>query len=277
MASDQPVVTGDSALSFMQKLSPAVSYFEPDGPVAENDPELIVVMAWWMARDAHLAKYVTQHRALFPTSRVLVVRSTWGHALSEARGYAELAAAARVIQARAADANGGTRTRMLMHVFSNGGTGNAVKVSTLLRRENQGKLVMPRHVTIWDSCPGYQHWNRTHRALSDGMPLWTSPLIHIFMAVMWVMFAAQGRQAPADENAKAINKPDILESEARRAYIYGTQDVMVDWKDVEDHAAKAKQIGFNVRLERFGGKHVAHMKEDSDRYWRVVKEVWEDS
>ena len=62
--------------------------------------------------------------------------------------------------------------------------------------------------------------------------------------------------------------------------MYGTGDEAVDWRDVEKHAAEARMIlgdeGGKVRLERFeGGRHVAHVRVDAERYWRVVKEAWE--
>jgi len=65
--------------------------------------------------------------------------------------------------------------------------------------------------------------------------------------------------------------------EVRRTYIYSEADALVDWRDVESHAAAAVENGFrDVRLEKFeGSMHVAHARADEGRYWRVVRETWE--
>ncbi|KEY72780.1 hypothetical protein S7711_02562 [Stachybotrys chartarum IBT 7711] len=283
MASNQPVAPPAKPLSFMQSLNSVVAYFEPPASSAAgpgNDPELIVVLGWMAARDLHLAKYIAQHRALFPASRLLLVRYPLAHIVNEARGYREVAPAVPIISALAEGADaaaGGGRPRVLFHVFSNGGMSNAAKLHVLLRRQHGGALVLPRHVTVFDSCPGYFRWQLAHRAIAQPLPWWASPLVHVVLAVMWAWFNALGRAPPPDENADALVHPDGVRSEARRAYLYGDGDDMVDWRDVEKHAALARQAGFDVaRLELFeGGRHVAHVRVDSDRYWGAVKAVWE--
>jgi len=84
----------------------------------------------------------------------------------------------------------------------------------------------------------------------------------------------------------------MIGSQTLRTYIYSKQDAMIDWRHVEKHAADAATGGDNnsnnkksdgssrvkipCRLEMFHGSgHVAHMRHDPERYWRVVTETWE--
>ena len=73
----------------------------------------------------------------------------------------------------------------------------------------------------------------------------------------------------------------VLSRERARTYVYSAEDEMVEWRDVERHAAEARQARGEadttvpVRTERFhGSSHVAHVRLEPERYWRIVDETW---
>lgn len=68
-------------------------------------------------------------------------------------------------------------------------------------------------------------------------------------------------------------------NETKRVYMYSEIDDMVPWHDIEDHAAEARRIGFNVELEKFErSEHVAHARVgNGGRYWQIVEQLWNDS
>lgn len=146
-----------------------------------------------------------------------------------------------------------------------------------MMREGEGATTsFPRHVLICDSCPGYFHWQRVHAALAQALPRWTSPFIHLGIAINWLLFAPLGYEPPPDLQARELNGKELAGVQTRRLYLYGTGDDMVDWRDVEDHAARAEEVGVDVRREVFpGSRHVAHVRVDGERYWRAVEETWE--
>lgn len=77
---------------------------------------------------------------------------------------------------------------------------------------------------------------------------------------------------------RRLNDPQLFSVRAPRAYVYSREDEMVGWRDVEGHVAEARERGYRARAELFeGSKHVAHMPMDSERYWRIVQEVWKES
>lgn len=275
MASNQPPSSVKAPLSFMQPLSPSVSYFKPsDASTNADAPELIVIFAWFAARDAHISKYTAQYRALFPSSAILVVRSTPRHVFLPRTRKTELLPAVSVLQAINDTGSGSSdRPRVLVHVFSNGGAASVGSMYGLVRAQ---RVRIPRHVTVLDSCPGYFHWRSTHRAIAQALPSWTSPLLYVALAVHWLIYRVLRKPLMPDLSAAQLNTKELVGLTPRRVYMYGTGDDMVDWRDVERHAAEARGLGFAVRLERFeGGKHVTHMRTDGDRYWTAVKEAWE--
>ena len=132
----------------------------------------------------------------------------------------------------------------------------------------------PPHVTIFDSAPGQFTAASAVAAISAGLPpliravLW--PFLR-FLALCYTVWFWR-RDDCLRRHAKAHN---AVEGELRRTYIYSELDKLIDWKDVEEHAAAAEKKGYEVRREKFSRTmHVSHMRGNEERYWRVVKETW---
>lgn len=116
--------------------------------------------------------------------------------------------------------------------------------------------------------------------------------------------SSAGKTPGAGVRGEGATRGGLIGSQTLRTYIYSKQDAMIDWRHVEMHAADAATGGVNknannnnknhnngevsspttstrrtkipCRLEMFHGSgHVAHMRHDPERYWRVVVETWE--
>ncbi|EHK18696.1 uncharacterized protein TRIVIDRAFT_57578 [Trichoderma virens Gv29-8] len=283
-------------LSYMEHLSPSVSYYSPPGAAPldrnnnfnsnpnSNDPELVLVLSWMGARDVHIEKYIAQHRSLFPSSRILLIRSPASHVFWPSLARKHIPPAIRILKQFAEPetpipSNGG-KPRVLLHILSNGGVSTAARIRELLRKElgrdaAGNRLVIPRYALCLDSCPGNFVWESTHRALLQSLPRWTSPLVHLVIAVAWLIYKLRLTRPAQNLNSEALRRKSLLPRETQRTYLYGTADAVISWRHVEDHAKRAEDSGFKVRKERFeGGEHVSLMRKDSQRYWQAVKETW---
>ncbi|KAK5988661.1 hypothetical protein PT974_10147 [Cladobotryum mycophilum] len=282
-------------LSFMHRLSPSVSYFTPQEDEeagrrrghTSRDPELIIVLAWMGARDAHIAKYIAQHRALFPSSAILLVRSPATHVLWPPLASRHLRPAIPFLKGLAKPSSSAERIghasvlrqvpRVLVHAFSNGGMFSAVKMASLLRAATRGQdLVLPRYVLLMDSCPGNFHWMRTHSAFLQSLPRWSSPLLHLALLFAWLCYKLRLMYPAQNRNADLFREAALVPLEVSRTYLYGSADLVIDQRDIEEHANRAAKTGFLVRREKFeGAGHVMNARADGDRYWRIVRETWE--
>ncbi|KAH8125423.1 hypothetical protein LI328DRAFT_74834 [Trichoderma asperelloides] len=290
-------------LSFMEHLSSSVSYYCPKDAIplsnkSDNDnapadqrrhPELILVLSWMGARDVHIEKYIAQHRVLFPSSRILLIRSPASHVFWPSLARRHIPPAIRILrqfaepETRATNNSRNSRPRVLLHILSNGGVSTAARIRELLRRElgsdsAGNKLVIPRYALCLDSCPGNFVWKSTHQALLQSLPRWTSPLVHFVIAVAWLIYKLRLTRPAQNLNAEALRRGSLLPRETQRTYLYGTADAIIDWRQVEDHARRAEESGFKVRKEKFeGGEHVSLVRKESQRYWQAVKETWHEA
>ncbi|KAG8673500.1 hypothetical protein FPOAC2_06944 [Fusarium poae] len=266
----------ESPLAFMEELgSPFVLYYCPKESASttnSDDPSLIIILSWSNAREIHIAKYISEYRAIYPTSAILLFRSSPMLFLELKRRRPLFKAALPILTSLSSKE--GTRPQFLLHVFSNGGVGSAVTLWELWESA-LGEKPVPRHAVVMDSCPGYFHWKRDHHVISLDFPWFMSPFIWVIMAVGWVYCMLILKGVPHKPNAIALNTWERISRETTRTYLYGDADLPVSFEDIESHAREAKENGANVRTELFqGGTHVSHVRVDANRYWKIVRETW---
>ncbi|KAK0638970.1 hypothetical protein B0T16DRAFT_462684 [Cercophora newfieldiana] len=306
MASDTPApVAGantnenvNGPLTFMTRLAPDIHHFRPTptSPIGPPrwvpQPELIVIASWMGARDAHIAKYIHQYRAMFPTAEILLLRSEAGHFMRPGAFKKAIASfAVPVVRAAFPDwafevgegeggdsstVGGVGKPRVLVHVFSGGGSFSLFWLRSLLS--------LPPHTVLYDSAPPQYHYAESYGAISTSLPsrnlqILLAPLVHLWCIIWWLrhrVFDYRGG-GPLGRIADAQNEREgRARGEVRRGYVYSEGDAFVGWKDVESHGEEARRRGFEVRMERFEGSgHVNHARVDGERYWSVVRSIWE--
>ncbi|KXX82001.1 Transmembrane protein 53 [Madurella mycetomatis] len=287
MASNAPVAAA-APLSFMTKLSPSVYLYRPTAastsPSPKPAPKLILLASWMGARDPHIAKYILQYQALYPSSPILLVRSEPRHFMRPRSVPAEHAPAVSILRAAFPDNNPSSspspssNPQLLIHAFSNGGCTTLQQLRGALGRSNP----LPPYAIVLDSCPGQFAYRSSYLAFTVGLAgvarLLLAPLVHALCAWYWLRHELLGRgmTGPIARMARALNERSSLGGEVRRTYVYSEGDRLVEWRGVEKHAEEARAKGFAVRTEKFeGSEHVAHARKHGERYWRVVRETWE--
>lgn len=287
----QPLVT--TPLSTFTQLSPVVYLYEPaeddhsnvfsspSSSKRSSNPKLIILVTWMSAHPLHISKYILGYQAHFPSSRILLIRSSPLDLLYRSTRTQRrwVTPAVSVILSSCTTTN--TKPELLLHIFSNGGSHQA---HNLLRAYSEiNSDTIPSHVTIFDSSPGRSTFKRSVLALSSALPstlpirLFLLLIIYVIISVYWIIFVPFGIPDPIERIRQALNDRGLMKRETSRCYIYSEADPMVDWLDVEAHAQDAVKSGFVVRSEKFEGSgHCAHMRvEGGTRYWAIVKEMWQ--
>ncbi|KAI1099283.1 hypothetical protein F4804DRAFT_87963 [Jackrogersella minutella] len=289
MASNQHATTVTSPLSMMKELSRLVSLYEPEGVVTRQStdpkaPKLILIASWMDARDLHIAKYITQYQAIYPTSKILLVKFFFDQSVFASSTRAAVRPAVAYIQSQISSgvlSASPARPEILVHLFSNGGS---TTMRTLYQQfqAQPWAVTFPLHAAVYDSCPGVYSFPTTYSVYVLQLPpgilrLLAAPFITAFIVGLWIWFNPLRMISGEDflsTNSRLHNDMKLV-NQTNRSYIYGKADVMVDWRHVERHAEQASARGLAVRTELFeNSPHVSHMRTDGNRYWRTVTETW---
>lgn len=269
-------------------------------PLASLDPavpKFIILITWMGAAPRHILKYVAGYQNLYPTSRLLLIRSSAADIFWRPKhiqkgridpGFAFINSICCGHGPNSQD-NGSSSTQrvtppeqaeLLLHIYSNGGSHQASNFFRSYLERTSGTL--PPHVTVFDSCPGRGTFRRSMRALSSVLPrsLWLRVPLYVFFYILlslyWLAYIPWGIPNPIERVRRDLNDASLM-SEVRRCYIYSEEDVMVDFHDVEDHASEAIDRGFSVRKEKFHGSgHCGHVRVgDGSQYWNAVRHLWD--
>ncbi|KAI0181214.1 hypothetical protein GGR52DRAFT_577791 [Hypoxylon sp. FL1284] len=286
MSSSAATPAKSRPLSFMERLDPLVSFYQPsESEPSSSGPRLIIIAGWTNARDVHVAKYIVKYQALYPASQILLLKSTMKHIIRPSLIGPSMKHAASVVRATFPSSASQTPTssspQLLIHMFSNGGSSSIANLyeqyAALAGPSNDKRL--PPHVTIFDSCPGV--YSIPHAvafvsvSLSSFQQLIAAPILYLWAAV-WSAAIALGILPDSLSDWGKTHNAGGNTNEARRVYIYSPSDALIDYKAVEAHAAEAHTKGFSVMLEKYeSSAHVAHLRKDEGRYWEIVRKVME--
>ena len=97
-------------------------------------------------------------------------------------------------------------------------------------------------------------------------------VVHCFLIFVAVYIAC------GNENPATLWRRTPLEesSPARGAwYLFSKEDLMIEWKDIKQHAEEARTKGWRVKEVLFKGSgHCAHLIMHRRRYIEAVNSVW---
>ncbi|KAM0430009.1 hypothetical protein ACHAPT_006015 [Fusarium lateritium] len=274
----------EKPLSSMEKLSSEVFLHRPSSSIDSDDsahPKLIIVGTWTNALDGHIAKYIDKYKTLYPSSQILLIKSTSKILFNPPLLKKAIQPTVPAIKACIASSSS-PNPSLLIHLLSNGGSSSLSTLNNVYAssaREDEDPH-LPQHVTIFDSSPGEATLGGTVAFFQVGLTglqrLLATPLIYL-VGFVWTTAIARGFLTDwLSVWSKTHNDKKKNPHETRRTYIYSETDALVEYKTIEAHAAEAEKQGFQVRREKFDGSaHVSHARKDEARYWEVVGQTWE--
>ena len=269
--------------SDMIQLGPSVYLYEPTNQAHDasaSEPKLVILCTWMAASATHVAKYIVGYQVLFPSCRILLVRSEALDILyrSSAVLRRRIEPALAVIQSTCSQEP--LSPEILLHVFSNAGSHQSINL--LRNYYSQTGNVFPIHAHVLDSCPGRGDFQRSYLALSaplDRQPAYLrlpgSLAAVLILCLFWIISLSLRLGDPIETIRHDLNDKSIAR-ETKRIYIYSDVDPIIHWQEVEAHAEDAKIKGDEVEMVKFEGSgHAAHVRLGGGaRYWKTVKKLW---
>ena len=258
-------------------LNSSVYTLDPtsSSPSTPRDPSVILLVTWMNASPRNIYKYTAGYRRLYPSARILVVKtSTIDAAFSTKRAnVARITPALEILYTLPSD------TKLLLHFFSNGGS----FTSALIAKQYHAKMgrPLPALAMIMDSCPGKAELASTVAAFAVALPKffllrWLGITLLRIVFGLYMLYYRLLRKPDLIEQARQdLNSKSNFDTETPRLYIYSVKDDLVEWRFVEEHAEAAKKLGYSVDMEKFQDTgHAAHIVGDAERYWSAVQRIW---
>ena len=267
-------------------LSSAVTLYRPESTpspshVSKDDgPNLIILCAWFRALPKHTAKYLTTYHSRYPTAQILMLRSNVGDMMYtpmsiQRKRYKPAVEAIETLQQQ-----GSGTPKILLHIFSNGGTNSAVQLASAWHDAHQG-AALPASAIVFDSAPGSPSLTLAGNAIVSSFPPHAGWWVSILVWCVIVPIYALPQVLPGGTNLieflrKRSNDPEYFPREAGRIYFCSPGDRLVLETDVVAHFEAAREAGLEAEVVRFAGSgHVVHVMEDAGRYWGAVEGLWE--
>jgi Eukaryotic protein of unknown function (DUF829) len=276
-------------LALFQNLGSGVSFYQP---IATNfnenshvsltkDPDLIVMLTWFAASPRHIAKYTDSHRKVFPTSPILLITTTtWD--VSTKPKFVERRRFTPVVDIITKVTKSKEAPNIIFHLFSNGDAFSHNGLTNELRAAGFEKH--PGRMLIFDSTPGHGRYEPTLASILPAVldsfprtPVISVPLGSSTRALFWLLWTAQETFSGnlIEAAREEINNADFISKDVLRIYLYSVVDEMVPWEDVEEHSKEARELGWDVNMVKFqGSEHCAHIREDEQKYWSSITDVW---
>jgi hypothetical protein len=187
----------------------------------------------------------------------------------------------RIIHASQQQSSRGRERGFLMHVFSEGGCDTACRLAEAYH--NTTGIRLPVSALCLDSTPGRPGYLRLCNALARSFPL--TPVLKQLgllvaggaLGVIWAIYCIfiGFENNLISRSRKCLLDSTYFDLSAPRCYLYSTDDSIVPWEDVSNHAGDSKRMGIPVTEILFDCEHVSHARHEPYRYWHAVRSTWE--
>lgn len=278
-------------------ISDKITLYRPTStptPTPSNEdegPDLIFICAWFRALPKYTAKYLATYQTQYPRAQILLLRSNIGdmqhtpYSVQRKRllpvvDLIQTLPSSQQQETSSDSADPSSTKKILLHIFSNGGSNSAVQLASAWHQKHSSPL--PVSAIVLDSAPGSSSLSLAGKAIVASFPpnsrWWATILVYLFVLPIIALPALLPWAGGflVDMLRARLNDPVFFPVGAPRVYFASRADELVLMGDVQAHCEAAGRAGVReARVVGFGGSgHVAHVREDGGRYWGAVRGVW---
>ncbi|KAH7070918.1 hypothetical protein FB567DRAFT_211291 [Paraphoma chrysanthemicola] len=281
--------TAEDPIPHFAHLAPSIWEYSPASVYKSfctkntGAPSLVLLCTWTGAQGRYIAKYAAEYQRLFPSSRIMVIRTTTKDLCfrNSQRKQQRLKPAIEHISSLEYLNASGNDAGILMHAFSEGGSNKACELAEAYHVITGKRL--PVSALCFDSTPGHPRYRRLCNALNKSLP--PIPIIKhtgllfgsVALGAIWITYkVVKGKENNViTRTRQRLLDPKHFDLTAPRCYLYSKDDALIAWQDVQEHADISKDMGVPVTDVLFEGSgHVGHARQYPGRYWNAVKGTW---
>ncbi|PNS13840.1 phosphoenolpyruvate carboxykinase (ATP) [Sphaceloma murrayae] len=271
-----------------ERLTKSIYTFSPqDAAPRPDDPDVVLLFSWLGAATRHVAKYIVGYKQLYPSARIVLMRSEFPDMVLNPK-TAERNAMSAIKAALDGHEHEFSKhpSKILVHVWSNGGAFNFQGACKAWARETGTKF--DPQLLILDSTPGSDRFVGAYsKALNLMKAILPKTLFSrlfgyayavLFVFTLFVLPRLRGYISLPTMIRRGLNDTSAVPTSIPRAYFYSDGDDLIESDWVEKHGKDAMDKGYTVQLvPHTNTQHVAHMRADPGLYWSRVAERWNEA
>jgi len=227
-------------------------------------PHYVVLCLWPHATESQISSYVEGYEDLYPTAKVLLLRSSWKSTSPDLDDVADTLTGS--LEEKAPTAS----QPVLLHLFGQTGALNACSLLRAYRARTASSLDV--RAVVSDTCP--------HLTASDlYSTLLDSPLqfLTILLSLLFTLATAAISLFAYDNTTHRIRadltNPGLLPPNVRKCFVFPAQEMMFSWCEMEGRNGLHERREWSVK--RTGVDARGRWSGEKERYWLGVEGVWE--
>jgi hypothetical protein len=226
-------------------------------------PHYIVLCLWPHATSSQISSYVEGYEDLYPSSKVLLLRSSWR------AGSPDLDAITTTLTGSLGEKHTASHP-VLLHLFGHTGALNACSLLRAFRARTTSVLDVRAIVSDTEPSVSFSDLYAT---------LLSSPAQFLFqlLALLLSFLTAAVSLFTYDDATRRIRadltNPGILPSTVRKCFVFPAQEMMFSWCDTPGKNGIAERREWSVKRTSVDAR--GRWSGEKERYWLGVEGVWE--
>jgi hypothetical protein len=226
-------------------------------------PHYIVLCLWPHATSSQISSYVEGYEDLYPSSKVLLLRSSWR------AGSPDLDAITTTLT-DSLDEKHTASHPVLLHLFGHTGALNACSLLRAFRARTT--TVLDVRAIVSDTEPSVS-FSDLYATLLSSPAQFFFQLLALLLSFLTAAVSLFTYDDATNRIRADLTNPGILPSTVRKCFVFPAQEMMFSWCDTPGKNGIAERREWSVKRTSVDAR--GRWSGEKERYWLGVEGVWE--
>ena len=228
-------------------------------------PSYIVLCLWPHATESQISSYVEGYEDLYPTTKVLLLRSSWKSTSPDLDEVTNALTACLEEKVSSSSSH-----PVLLHLFGQTGALNACSLLRAYRARTTTTLDV--RAIVSDTCPALSA-SDLYSTLLDSPIQFLTILLSLFLTFATAAVSLFAYDTTTHRIRADLTNPGLLPPSVRKCFVFPAQEMMFSWCEMEGRNGLHERREWSVK--RTGVDARGRWSGEKERYWLGVEGVWE--
>ena len=229
-------------------------------------PHYVVLCLWPHATESQISSYVEGYEDLYPSSKVLLLRSSWR------AGSPDLDAITTTLTGSLEEKNEKSTSShpVLLHLFGHTG---ALSACALLRAfRARTTTVLDVRAIVSDTEPSVS-FSDLYATLLSSPAQFFFQLLALLLGILTAAISLFTYDDATHRIRADLTNPGLLPASVRKCFVFPAQEMMFSWCDMPGKNGIAERREWSVKRTSVDAR--GRWSGEKERYWLGVEGVWE--